>query len=250
MATKERYQNPVIGDELNLRMYTYNSNSRQDVSAIQKVEIYFLDPEERTEENPDGRVLVQELTSDDVALVDDGFGGQYLITLDLADQEYVIGQYIDAWTVEFRADQEVGVIENRFQIIPDLWYTGTEPILYDFSFGFRPNRLRKGERRYLTIQVTPNVPHASDLEAYYTNLAVASPLTISIEKVCGDCVPAESDLRLVVDAEAVEHRRGNEAFYLLDTEDLDMDCGIYNVWFEMEFGESKYISDNMQLQIF
>lgn len=250
MATKERYQNPVIGDDLNLRMYTYNSNVRQDVSAIQKVEIYFLDPQEKSATNPDGRILVEELTSDDVTVVDDGFGGQYLITLNLQNEDFVIGQYLDIWTVEFRADQDIAEIENKFHIIPDLWYTGTEPIVYDFDFSFRPNRVRKGERRYLTITVTPNVPTATDLQAYYTNLAVASPLTVSIEKACGPCVPEERDLRLIVDAETIELRRGNEAFFQLDTDDLDMDCGIYNVWFEMEFGESKFISDNMQLQIF
>jgi hypothetical protein len=29
-----------------------------------------------------------------------------------------------------------------------------------------------------------------------------------------------------------------------------MGCGIYNVWFELEFGENSFISENLQLQIY
>ena len=94
------------------------------------------------------------------------------------------------------------------------------------------------------------MPNISDLKRYYANLAVASPLRIWIEKNCGDCVPQEKDLRIIVEGDLIEHRRGTEGSYFLDTETLGMDCGIYNVWFEMEFGENKFISDNLQLQIF
>jgi hypothetical protein len=48
----------------------------------------------------------------------------------------------------------------------------------------------------------------------------------------------------------VEHRHDSEGYYFLDTMVLDMDCGIYDVWFELEFGENKYISEPLQLQIF
>ncbi len=94
------------------------------------------------------------------------------------------------------------------------------------------------------------MPRSSDLERYYTNLAMASPVRISVEKACGECVPKEKDLRVVVDKAPVEFRRDSEGYYFLDTVELDMDCGIYNVWFELEFGESTYISDNLQLQVY
>lgn len=247
MADKERTQNPVVGDQLTLRLFTYNSNQRQNVSEIQAVNIYFLDPDEITTDNPTGRRLVQTVDTADVTQVEDG---QYSITIDLEDQVYVIGKYIDSWEVEFEAGQEPGTIENSFRVVPDLWFTGTEPIVYGFDFQFRPNRLRRGERRFLIVEVRPNVPSATDLERYYTNLAVASPLRISIEQACGDCVPKERDLRLIVDRELIELRNGTEGHYFLDTEELELDCGIYNVWFEMEFGESLYISENQQIQIF
>ena len=112
------------------------------------------------------------------------------------------------------------------------------------------NRVRKGERRWLTVDIVPNVPTASYLQRYYTNLSVASPVRIFIEKRCGDCVPAERDLRVVVDGGQVQYRRNSEGYFFLDTEQLDMDCGIYDVWFELEFGESRYMSDSLQLQIY
>ena len=63
-------------------------------------------------------------------------------------------------------------------------------------------------------------------------------------------MPNEKDLRMVVENELVTNRRGTEGSYFIDTEKLDMDLGMYNIWFEMEFGENKYISDNLQLQVF
>ena len=248
--SKERNQNPIVGDELNLRLLTYNSNQRKDVESVEKVEIYYLDKAEVSELNPDGRRLVQTIDGASVYHVEDSFGGQYKITLNLEDQLYVIGDYIDVWHITFEFNEQAGTITNAFRIIPDLWYASDMPIVYDFSFGFRPNRIRKGERRWLTIDAIPNVPNASDLQRYYMNLALASPIKIWIEKSCGDCVPKEKDLRLVVEAGSVDHRQGSEGYYFIDTEELDMDCGIYNVWFEMEFGENKYISDNLQLQVF
>jgi len=247
---KERNQNPIVGDELNLRLFTYNSNQRKDVESVEKVEIYYLDKAEVSEINPDGRRLVQIIESSEISHVEDPFGGQYKITLNLEDQLYVIGEYLDVWHIAFEFNEDPGTITNNFRIIPDLWYASDMPIVYDFSFGFRPNRIRKGERRWLTIDAIPNVPNVSDLQRYYMNLSMASPIKIWIEKSCGECVPKEKDLRMVVEGGSVEHRQGSEGYYFIDTEELGMDCGIYNVWFEMEFGENKYMSDNLQLQIF
>lgn len=249
MSIKERNQNPVIGDTLNLRMFTYNSNHRQPVHAVEKVEIYQLDTTCVTEDNPEGRRLIKTIDASDVVEVEDPFGGHYQISFEIEDQVFTIGKYIDVWHVKFNENQS-GTVTTEFFVVSDLWYASDMPIVYDFSYGFRPNRVRKGERRWLTIDVVPNVPNASDLQRYYVNLAISSPIKIFIEKACGDCVPKEKDLRMVVENGTVEYRRDSEGYFFLDTVDLDMDCGIYNVWFELEFGESKYISENLQLQIF
>ena len=249
MANKERGQNPVVGDDLALRMFIYNSNHRQDVDDIEKVEIFYLDKTLITEENPDGRRLVETVLSSSIGKVEDGFDGQYLTTVNLESPQYVIGRYVDVWHLVFREDESIAKVENTFEILPDLWYTSPRPIFYDFSFAFYPNRIRKGERKYINIDVNPNVPNAADLENYYRSLAAASPLCISIEQVCGDCVPEEEDLRLIVDKATVDLRNGCQGHYLLDTESLEMNSGIYNVWFQMDFGENRYISEKQQLQI-
>lgn len=243
---KERNQNIVVGNDLTLRLFTYNSNQRQSVQNVNKVEIYYLDETCITSENPEGKRLVKTIESSDVTIVGDG---QYSVEFELEDQLFVIGKYIDVWYVNFDSSQS-GSVTNEFSIIPDLWFASDLPIIYDFSFGFRPNRIRYGERRWINIEIIPNVPNISELKRYYANLAVSSPLRIWIEKACGDCVPKEKDLRLVVEGDLVEHRRGTEGSYFINTEELNMDCGIYNVWFEMEFGENKYLSDNLQLQVF
>ena len=242
--SKERNQNIVIGNDVTLRLFTYNSNQRQSVNSVEKVEIYYLDAGFVTDDNPEGRRLVDTVTG--ITLVEEG---QYSIEISLEEEKYVIGKYIDVWYVNFDSMQS-GTVTNEFRVIPDLWFASDLPIIYDFSFGFRPNRVRYGEKRWINIEIIPNVPNISDLKRYYANLAVASPLRIWIEKNCGDCVPQEKDLRTVVEGDLVEHRRGTEGSYFLDTETLGMECGIYNVWFEMEFGENKFISDNLQLQIF
>ena len=83
---------------------------------------------------------------------------------------------------------------------------------------------------------------------YYENLAIVSDLKVSMEQVCGDCVPAEEDLRLVIDRELVNYREKGYAYYFLDTTQFDE--GVYNVWFELCFGENVFISDKNALQIF
>lgn len=249
MSAKERNQNPVIGDELSLRLFTYNSNQRQPVLEVQKVDVFRLDPSCADEDNPEGRTLVAEFLPSDIEEVEDDFGNHYRVSFFLESELFTIGRYVDVWHVRFSENQS-GTVTNEFVVLSDLWYASDMPVVYDFSYGFRPNRVRKGEKRWLTVEVVPNVPRSSDLERYYTNLMIASPLKISIEKACGECVPKERDLRMVADKAPVEFRRDSEGYYFLDTVALDMDCGIYNVWFEMEFGESTYISDNLQLQVY
>lgn len=246
---KERNQNLVVGDNIYLRLFTYNSNHRQNVQNVEKVEIYFLDKSSITEDNPEGRVLIKTVNSGDITVVDDPFGGQYSINVYLERDLFVIGNYIDVWYVDFNSSQS-GTVTNDFSIIPDLWFASGTPIIYDFSFGFRPNRIRRGERRWINVDVIPNVPNVSDLKRYYVNLAISSPLKIYIEQLCGDCMPKEKDLRTIINGDLVTNRVGSQGSYFLDTESLEMNYGIYNVWFEMEFGENKYLSDNLQLQIY
>lgn len=243
---KERYQNPVLGDDLTLRLFTYNSHNRADISEVESVNIYFLDPENKTDGNPDGRRLMQTILSSAITREEIG---QYSFQIHLEQSEYVIGQWIDEWNIFMEEYQPVTtVIDNSFIIYPDLWYTNTSPIFYDFSFTFEPNKLRKGSKRFLIVSVTPNVPSATDLQRYYENLAIVSNICIYIELECGECMPVEQEMRMIVDGDTICYREMCRGYYLLDTTDLN--CGVYNVWFEMAFGEQTYVSDKQQLQIF
>jgi hypothetical protein len=245
MATKERGQNPVITDDLTLRLFTYNSNARTDVYSINSVEIYFLDPEEKTAENPDGRRLVETIAGADVVRDSEG---TYSVSINLQAVNYTIGKYLDVWKITVQELEPESSIEQQWKLYPNMWYTSPIPIVYDFSFDVKPNRIRQGSVKYLIVGIYPNVPKASDLERYYTNLAIAANLKISIEQTCGECLPAEKDLRLVVDEALIENREMCSGYYLLDTTNLD--CGIYDVWFKMELGENIYISDKQSIEIF
>jgi len=242
-ALKERYQNPVCGDQLNLRLFVYNSNNFANVVCVNKVDIFYLDPNEVTEGNPEGRRLVETIT--DINQTD---VGKYIINVSLDQPKYCIGKYRDVWSLQFEDEECPASIENPFQIYPDLWYTTPIPIVYDFAIVFRPNKIRQGSKRYLIIEITPNVPKGTDLARYYENLAIIADLKISIEQHCGDCVPCEQDLRLVVDNDPVEIREKRYGYYFIDT--TDMDCGIYNVWFDLAFGDSLYRTEKYELQIY
>jgi hypothetical protein len=245
MATKFRYQNPVIGDTVRLSFDVYNSNNFADPASFEKVEIFFLDPIARTEANPDGRTLFATVLPS--SIVRDSTG-QYHVDLAVSAPQYVTGNYLDVWSVQFRADEEIGQIEQTFAIYPDLWITSPIPIVYDFQFRFAPTRWRQGEKKSLQCEITPLVPRQSDLVRYYTNLAIAADIFISIEQHCGECVPEEADLRLIVDEEPMDYKEKGVAFYKLDTS--EMDCGIYSVWAKMVFGDNTYISEKQQIQVF
>ena len=243
---KERYQNPVCGDTVNLRLFTYNSNNRSNVSSINEVRIFTIDDTLKSAENPEGLVLVETISGSQVQLAETG---EYILPLYLNPEIYGVGQYFDFWSVTFEtgecANQE---IRNSFKISPDLWFTSTSPVLYDFNFSFKPNRVRKGSKRYILIKVSPNVPQGADLVSYYENIAIVSDIRVSMEIACGECVPAETDLRLVVDRHLVEYREDSYAYWFIDTTVLDE--GIYNVWFETTLGESTFVSEKYALQIY
>jgi hypothetical protein len=243
---KERFQNPTCGDTLNLRLFTYNSNNRRDVKEISEVNIYVIDETLRTTHNPHGLRLIETVPGSSVTKEQTG---QYVVSITLTNDLYAIGQYVDIWSVVFE-DGECATAEitNNFKIWSDLWFTSPTPPIYDFNFDFRPNRLRKGTKRYLLIQITPNVPRGADILPYYENLAIVSDLRVSMEINCGECVPAEQDLRLVVDRQLVEYREKGYGYFFLDTTQFDE--GIYNIWFEISMGESTYISEKNALQIY
>lgn len=243
--TKQRYQNPNIGDTVRLLLTTYNSNNRVDLDSVSEVNIYTLDPTEVTDANPDGRRLVQTFTGASIVKVS-GTLGEYYVDAELTSNLYTIGDYIDSWVCVYRGQETIQ--ENGWRIYPDLFIATPIPIVYDFQFRFRPNRIRKGSKRYLIVEVEPNVPNISDLKRYYLNLAVSAPLKIYIEMACVDCMPQESDLRMVVDGDPITYRENCRAYYMLDTS--EMDCGEFYVSFEMECGESLYVTEKQILQIF
>jgi hypothetical protein len=138
---KERQQNPVVGDQVVLRLLSYNSNNRADLDTIDKIEIYFLDPALRSASNPDGRRLVETIASEDISHDD---LGAYSTILDLTSGQYLIGTWLDIWYAT--VSSESVPIENNFQIYTNLWFATPTPIVYDFNFAFRPNRIRKGSK--------------------------------------------------------------------------------------------------------
>jgi hypothetical protein len=238
---KERTQNLTCGDTVNLRLFTYNSNNRRDVLSIESVDIYTEDATQ-----PTGWRLVKSIDGSEVTREDTG---QYVLQVELTDILYTIGAYKDVWTVTFESGEcATAQIQNFFQVLSDLWFTTPIPPIYDFKFDFRPNKIRKGSKRYIVIQVVPNVPRGSDLLPYYENLAIVSDLRVSIEIACGECVPVEQDLRLLVDRTLVDYREKGYAYYYIDTTNYDE--GIYNIWFELAFGENLYVSDKNSFQIY
>lgn len=247
MAQKERYQNPAVGDNINLRLFSYNSNNLANLNEVIQVDIYYLDPTFVSAENQDGRRLIESFPGSAVNAEDTGV---YSLQINAEEAKYVIGKYIDVWTVTTSDYQPVSTVYNKFQIYPNLWYTTPIPIVYDFSFRFLPNKLRVGSIQYLIIEIIPNVPTAGDLRQYYENLAIVSDLSISIEQNCGNCLPAEQDLRTIVDNQLIDYREKRYGYYKLDTVNLEMTCGIYDIWFTLEFGGNKYISDRFHFQLY
>ena len=247
MSIKERFQNPNVTDTVILRMLVYNNHQFSDVNSVEKVEIWKID--DLDPQNIDKRTLVQTVTGTDISHDGDG---QYSVEVFLEEPLYTIGKYIDIWYMAFAThDQDacqVAPIDAMFEVVRDIWFTSPSPIIYDFSFSFRPNKFVQGTKQHIIINITPNAPTASEMQAYYANMATISPLRISIAQRCGNCVPAEEDLRLIVDNELITYRERCLAYYFLDT--TEMDCGIYEVWFQLDLGGNIYISPKSQLQIF
>jgi hypothetical protein len=240
----QRYQNPAVNDTIRLRLLTFNSNLPQNLDTINNVSIYYLDPYSITEDNPDGRLLVQTVAGS--AVVNDAPGSYYL-DLDVPSPQYVIGNYLDIWNVNFEPTSTAVSITKTFEIFPSLWYTSDIPIVYDFGFAYQPARIVQGSKKWLVIEIIPRVTRASELESYYYNIAISSVLYLSIARKCEPCLPQEQDLRIVIEDAVVEQREKVFGYYWLDTS--EMEGGLYDIWFKLEFGGNTYLSDRSQLLI-
>ncbi len=244
-AINQRNQAPVVGDTVRLKFFSFNGGDFADPSEVQSVEIYKLFDVDATTENPFGRTLIATIVAADIVRDD---CGKYHVDIVLASPAYSAGRYQDDWDIIFEVDSPVATSVMDFQVFPSTWFTDSMPIVHDFSFDFRPNRVRKGSKKFLEVRLTPDVPRGTDKQRYYENMAAAGQIFISIEQKCGDCLPAEKDLRLIVDRICITERDGCGGFYFLDTNDFD--CGVYNVWFEACLGTNTFVSDMQPLQIF
>jgi hypothetical protein len=244
MAVKKRYQNPVIGDQLELQLFIYNGNAPADVLEIYKVEIFGVKPNGNPN-LPADRFLVQTIDPEDVTKLETGV---YQTTINLQIPEYQVGQFVDVWSVNTIVNEGTQTIDNGFIVYPDLWYSAPIPMVYDFSFTFRPNRMRKGAIQYLICNITPNVPTGSDLMRYYENLAIAGNALLTLTRISGPCLPVEPELRVEMEDRPPDYKELLQSYYKIDTNDLSV--GVYNATFKLEIGNNVYISENMAFQVF
>jgi len=250
MANKTRNQNPVVGDTINLKLISRNSNNLCDLFNIDHVDILIescatCGEECKCEKKEIKETLVETIPGSSIERCD---VGTYNFDLVTSAPTYIIENYHDVWYVTFKEGDVQTSYKQNFKINPDLWVLSGTPVVYSFDFRFTPNRIRKGSKKWLIIQIIPNVPRATDLQKYYENIAISAELKISIEQACGPCVPKESDLRLIVDEDPVTERDKVFSYYKIDT--TDWDCGIYNVWFELDFAGNVEISPKQQFQVF
>lgn len=245
--SKSRYMNPIVGDIIDLQLLIYNSNNLANAQSIDKVDIYKLDPTQCSDCNADGRVLVETITD-----ITNTTAGDYSISLQTISPQYTIGKYLDVWTVVFKENDSPATVENHFEIFPDLFYTSNFPMVYGFIWNVSPNRIRVGSNKFIAIKITGNIPRATDLERYYTNLIISSNLKIYMEKVCDPCGDnCEEDL--IIDGDDVTIRDKCFAFYRLDTtedNELGLDVGLFNVWFTLEIQGNIEVSEKINIQIY
>lgn len=243
---KERFQNPTCGDNISLRLFTYNTNDKQNIESISKVEIYVSEYDLKSTTNPEGLRLVQTIDGSEVI---NNAIGEYYIQFLIENPIYTIGTYKDVWYVKFDSlNCNETKISNEFKVLSDVWFADTDVPIYDFNFSVQPTKIKKGTKRYLIIKTLPNLKQGSSILPYYENLALSSDLKVSIEIECGNCVPQEQDLRLIVDKKLVNYKEKNSAYFFIDTEEYQE--GVYNIWFELNFKNNVFISDKLSFQIF
>lgn len=244
MPNKKRYQNPVIGDTVELQLFVYNANAPADLLQIYSVDIYGVNPN-GDPNNPLDRFLVQTIDGSNVRQIETGI---YQVDVLLEAPQYQIGTFVDVWKSEVVAGEGAVEITNIFEVYPDLWYSFTQPAVYDFAFTFRPNRMRKGSKQYLILAITPNVPTGSDLKRYYENLAIAGNALMTMTRISGPCLPAEPLLRIAYEDRPPDYKELLQSFYKIDTSELEV--GMYNVFFSLPLGDNLFVSDNMAFQIY
>ena len=98
MSTKERYQNPVVGDDVKLRLFVYNSNNFADIKTINYIDIYKVNSTSSDTTNPNESYLVERIKGEDVTKESIG---KYLLNLTTSAPAYTIGYYFDVWNVIF-----------------------------------------------------------------------------------------------------------------------------------------------------
>jgi hypothetical protein len=235
---KERFQNPNCGDNIRLRLFSFNSNYKKNVHSIKKIDIIRVDEENK-------EYIIKTI---DPIEIQNPRPGEYYIDLNLNIEEFIIGNYLDRWEIQFEESQDCATnkVNNFFQILPSIWFTSSGPNIYDFSFKFKPNKMVLGSKKYIVIEINPITPRVEDIEKYYSNIAITSNLKINIEKNCTNC--PEDEEEIIIEDELIEFREKNLGYYLLDTQ--DMEEGIYNIWFKLEHGENVYVSEKNQFQIF
>jgi hypothetical protein len=238
---KLRYQNPTPGDEVKLQIVSFNSNNLADVVAVNEVKIYNVndcDPN-----CPEKGSLITTVPGSDVIHEE---LGKYYINLQTSSPSYVVGKYSDVWNFELPNGLS-GTTTKSFALYDNLWAFSTLPPVYSFDFQFQPNQIRKGSKKYIIIKIIPNIPRASALEEFYYNLAVVADLYVNIDNACSDCAPQDCSDDLVVDSELIEEREKCFGYYYIDT--TDFECGTYNIWFKLVFGNTEEVSRKYQFQI-
>jgi len=98
MTIKERYQNPVVGDKIKLRLFVYNSNNFANIKTINYIDIYKVESPSSDISNPTQSYLVQKIDGEDVVRESTG---KYLLDLQTSEPTYTIGYYLDVWNVIF-----------------------------------------------------------------------------------------------------------------------------------------------------
>lgn len=238
---KDRYQMPTVGDTVRLRLMSLNQYTFSDLESINQVDIYLYD------KCQPGCPLPPVVTTIPGTQVVRESEGNYYVDLVTSSPDFMIAEYQDVWRI-FTKNNQAGSVTKKFKLYQDQWFFSSLPPVYSFTFKFGPNKIRKGSKKYLAIQVVPNVPKACELENFYAAMAISGVIKINIEKSCGPCLLEEKDLRIVVEDQIVELREGANAYYYLDT--TEMDCGIYNVWFELDVNNTVEVSSKYQMEIF
>lgn len=254
---RERRENPVIGDTINLRVFTYSSNSRADIYQMDSVNIYYLDKEQATEANPEGRVHITSIPANQIFHPSQG---EYQVVLKTNPVDYRVGTYIDRWEGLFEIDDSrPGVIENYFNIYRDLWYTSPIPLVYEIGFVYSPTKILSGSKKYIRTDIEIYTRDKSIVEQYYYYLRGLQSIQFRLTLDEGpDYDPVVSENNIIQDWAPMSFAEDRTAYFLLDTS-IDprpsrsgrpLPLGIYLIQFKAALGETVHLSPKFRLQIY